>query len=79
MDFREALNCAIKKQKFLIQHKIDDTCDEEAENDGGEESVNSNCSKNDSKRDCDGWDKPLDVWGEITAVMKSRGLTLKHK
>ena len=31
IDFEEALNCAIKKRKFLIQRKIDDTSDEEAE------------------------------------------------
>ena len=29
MDFEEALNCAIQKQKFLIRRKIDDTFDEE--------------------------------------------------
>ena len=63
MDFEEALNCAIQKQKFLIRHKIDDTSNEEAGDDNGEESATSNYSKTNSKSDPDGWGKPLDLWG----------------
>ena len=53
--------------------------DEEAGNDGCEEYVTSNCSKNYSKSDRDGWDKPLYVWGDIYDVMDSKDLTLKQK
>ena len=80
MDFKEALNCAIQKLK-LIQRRIDDTSDEEAGSEDGEESDSSYCSKTDSdpKSDPDGRNIPLDVWSEFYYNIESRGLTLKEK
>ena len=45
MDFREGLNYAIKRRKFLIHRKIDDTSVDKAGDDDGEHSDTSNGSK----------------------------------
>ena len=71
----------------------DDTSDKDAAIDDAEDSGistyakvsdTSNGSKADSDSDFnvlnpDGWDKPLDMWGEIKDNLESQGLTLKDK
>ena len=65
MDFKEALNCVIKKWMFLVRRKIDDISDEEAVDDNGEESTTSNFPK---RYSCD-----PHGWGEIKDVVESTG------
>ena len=81
MYFREALRYSIKTRKFLISHKIYDISDEDATDDDADYLDTSNHSKTDSDSNInpDGWDIPLDVWGELNDNMESRGLTLKEK
>ena len=57
-----------------------DTCDEETVDDNAEGSDTSNRSKtdSDSERNPDGWDTPLNVWGEVNDNMESRGSSMRY-
>ena len=81
MNFKEGLSYAIKKQKFLIWGKTDDTSDEDAADENAEDAGTSNSAKADSDPEIkpDDLDTPFDVCGELNNNMEFIGLRLKGK